>query len=87
MLNIQTLRFGKCKFVILVAERCYLLYTWRNARHMLARVDDATLLEEDSIKLLHINTALYTLTNTERFLKKTLQTLTTLLQIENIIYS
>ena len=75
-------------FLTLDAERCYLLFTWHNAVLMFAGVDDATLLEEYSIKLLHINTALYTSTNTDRlFLKKTLQKLTTLLRMEIVMYS
>ena len=47
-------------FLTLDAERCYLLFTWHNAGLMFEEVDDATLLEIYSIKLLHINTALYT---------------------------
>ena len=47
-------------FLTLDAERCYLLFTWHNAGLMFEEVDDATLLEIYSIKLLYINTALYT---------------------------
>ena len=79
--------WSRDNFLTLDAERCYLLFTWHNAG-LTFEVDDATLLEEYSIKRLHIDTALYTSTNTDRlFLKKTLQKLTRLLRIENIMYS